>query len=472
MGREGSASDSMIAPAVLRAFIHHWDQALAWRDEPIKDSEGGRSGEASTRVLLVATTRHPERLDPALRSRFDGHVALSLPDAACRQELLLRAQSGTIGAVGGEVSYPTAEQLGIPVGTVTALVSASQGLNGRELVLTVQQAMDGRSNTPVALAEQVLARLQRQRQRDNPTVDVAARWDRLVLPTATRETLQDLVFQLQEAPALRAAGFKPATAVLLYGPPGTGKTQSARTLANEAGMAFVAASTAELKAGYIGQSGERVRELFATARQRAPSILFLDEIDAVGTDRRSGGTDSFNREVVTQLLQELDGVHDHSAQPVLVIAATNCMETLDPALLSRFREKVLMDLPTPEERLQLLEILLNAVTVEPDAKGLMCDWVRSGEIDGQVAGSTRGPTEAPRSHRDVEQWANRVLGLSVRRWRISRRDNELPVAPSSLDATLCVTTQDVLASLGVQSLATADSISTVADTTPQWKEAA
>ncbi|HQA34626.1 MAG TPA: ATP-binding protein [Casimicrobium huifangae] len=450
MGREGSASDSMIAPAVLRAFIHQWDQALAWRDEPIKDSDGGRSGEASPRVLLVATTRHPERLDPALRSRFDAHVALSLPDAACRQELLLRALSGTIGAVGGEASYPTAEQLGIPTDTLTALVRVSQGLNGRELVVAVQQAMDGRTNTTAALVEQVLARLQHQRQQENPTVDNSARWDRLVLPTATRETLQDLVFQLQEAPALRAAGFKPATAVLLYGPPGTGKTQSARTLANEAGMAFVAASTAELKAGYIGQSGERVRELFSTARQRAPSILFLDEIDAVGTDRRSGSTDSFNREVVTQLLQELDGVRDHSAQSVLVIAATNCYETLDPALLSRFREKVLMDLPTPSERLQLLEILLAAVTVETDARELMCDWVRSGVIDGQVAGPNRGPTETPRSHRDVEQWVNRVLALSVRRWRITRSEREGLVDTVSLTQALRVTSADVLASLGIQ----------------------
>jgi len=471
-GLDRAASDGMIAPAVMRAFIHRWDEALAWRDEPIKDSDGGRSGEAPPRVLLVATTRHPERLDPALHSRFDGHVALSLPDAACRQELLLRTLSGTIGAAGGEVSYPTAEQLAISADTLTALVSASQGLNGRALVVAVQQAQDGRCGTPAALADKVLIHLQHERQRENPTVDAAARWDRLVLPTATRDTLQDLVFQLQGAPALRAAGFKPANAVLLYGPPGTGKTQTARTLANESGLAFVAASTAELKAGYIGQSGERVRELFASARQRAPSILFLDEIDAVATDRSSSGTDSFNREVVTQLLQELDGVRDHGAQPVLVIAATNRLEALDPALLSRFREKLLMDLPTMEERIQLLEILLATLLVDDEAKALMRDWVRYGKVDGQTTGSTTALAEPPRSHRDIDQWVNRVLGMSIRRWRLAGRELGTLNDKASLTKSLRVTTTDVLASLGISASGNADSSVMDRNSAAAWKEAA
>lgn len=471
-GRDGSASEPLIAPAVLRAFIHHWDQALAWRDEPIHDPEGRRSGERAPRVLLVATTRHPERLDPALRSRFDGHVALSLPDAACRQELLLRALSGTIGAVGGEVSYPTAEQIEIPADTLTTLVRGSQGLNGRELVVAVQQARDGRCSTPAALADSVLSRLQHERQRENPTVDTTARWDRLVLPTTTRETLQDLVFQLQEAPALRAAGFKPTNAVLLYGPPGTGKTQSARTLANESGLAFIAASTADLKAEFIGQSGQRVRQLFTTARERAPSILFLDEIDAVATDRGSGSSDSFNREVVTQLLQELDGIRDHSSQPVLVIAATNCMETLDPALLSRFREKVLMDLPAAEERLQLLELMLATVKVEPGARGLMRDWVRSGEIDVPAAGATRYPAEPPRSHRDVEQWVNRVLALSIRRWRITQSEHAVLVDAASLTQSLRVTSADVLSSLGIQATGSTNSSHRDGNDGKPWRAAA
>lgn len=469
---EGSPSGLTIAPTALRAFIRAWDQALNLRDEPIEDADGNRTGAAPPQVLLVATTRHPERLDPALRSRFDGHVALSLPDAACRQELLLRALSGTIGAAGGEVSYPTAEQLAIPAETLTALVSASRGLNGRALVVAVQQANDGRCSSPAALAESVLTRLQHERQRENTTVDAAARWDRLVLPTATRDTLQDLVFQLQEAPALRAAGFKPANAVLLYGPPGTGKTQTARTLANEAGLAFVAASTAELKAGYIGQSGERVRELFATARQRAPSILFLDEIDAVATDRSSSGTDSFNREVVTQLLQELDGVRDHSSQPVLVIAATNRMEALDPALLSRFREKVLMDLPTPAARIELLEILLKPVAVEDEARALMVGWVRDGMIGSPTALPVSGLPDAPQSHRDLDQWVNRVLGMSIRRWRRSRE-----ARPGSADSAatlhnLRVTTEDVLANLGVGRRASRSIVESDDDTSTIWKAAA
>jgi len=446
---DGSSSGLTVAPTALRAFVEAWDRALVLRDEPIEDSDGNRTGAAPPQVLLVATTRHPERLDPALQSRFDGHVTLELPDAACRTELLLRALGGCIGALGGEFTYPTAVELDIPADVLKSLVSASRGRSGRELVVAVQQAKDGLATQPADVARRMLTRLQCERQRDNPSVDTAARWDRLVLPSATRETLQDLVFQLQEAPALRSAGFKPATAVLFYGPPGTGKTQTARTLANEAGLAFIAASTAELKAGYIGQSGERVRDLFATARQRAPSILFLDEIDAVATDRSSGGTDSFNREVVTQLLQELDGLRDHSDQPVLVIAATNRMEVLDPALLSRFREKVLMDLPDAAAREQMLDVLLAPIDVDDAARAVMRAWVRDGDVADTAAAICPPQHTPPQSHRDIEQWVYRVLGLCVRRMRLQRAANVNVEGADAQSGRLRITLADVLMSLDV-----------------------
>jgi len=422
-----------------------------------------------------------------VRARFDLHIDIGLPDAIARERMLraaLQANPDDAHDLRDErsddadttswatTSSDTTDGLTVPAATLQALVSASHGLSGRELVAAVKRQLAERTASTAQHASVLLTTLQRRRQQANPIVDAHARWDRLALPEATRETLKDLVFQLEAAPALRQAGFKPANAVLLYGPPGTGKTQSARTLANESGLAFIAASTAELKAEFIGQSGQRVRQVFATARERAPAILFLDEIDAVATDRGSGSTDSFNREVVTQLLQELDGIRDHSSQPVLVIAATNCMETLDPALLSRFREKVLMDLPTPDERLQLLEILLAAVTVEPDARELMRDWVRSGEIDGAATGSTRCPAEPPRSHRDVEQWVNRVLALSIRRWRITRSEHAVLVDTASLTQSLRVTSADVLSSLGIQATDSANSRHRDGNEGKPWRAAA
>jgi len=440
-GESHARTDRLISGQVERWFVRRWDEAVT----EVRLPEGKRPWQETppARVLLVATTRDATALDPAIRARFDLEVTISLPDTTLR-DTLIRQRLDQVPSQSRLVDRD-AEGTTEEAATIRALVSASQGLSGRELCALFDAIDTSRSRSEHL--QTALESLQRRRQQNNPRVDSSAGWDRLVLPDATRETLMDLVFQLREAPTLRKAGFKPATAVLLYGPPGTGKTQSARTLANEAGLAFIAASTAELKAGYIGQSGERVRSLFAKARAQAPAILFLDELDAVATDRDGGGGDSFTHEVVNQLLQELDGVRDHSDQPVLVIAATNRKEALDPAMLSRFRETLLLDLPTREERLKLLELLLAPLTMEDAARQAMRDWVGDGRIEGVNLDRLNG-NSPPASHRDIEQWINRVLGYSVRRLRQgrSRRGND-PTASGPVE--LAVTVSDVLMSLGV-----------------------
>lgn len=441
----GGRSEPSVHPGILRSFLRHWDAAVTARDEPIADLTGTHSGIAPPRVLFIATTRHPERLDRAVRSRFDLHVEIALPDAACRERLIMQAMA--------DDAVPSTACAVAPAPIRQSLVTSSRGLSARELCATVRSVMRQDCDGPSGdRASRLLAVLNRRRQRDNPSVDATARWDRLVLPVATRETLEDLVFQLQEATALRQAGFKPAAAVLLHGPPGTGKTQSARTLANEAGLAFIAASTAELKAGYIGQSGERVRSLFAEARRRAPAILFLDEIDAVAADRDGGNSDSFNQEVVTQLLQELDGVRDHSGEPVLVVAATNRIAVLDPALRSRFRETLKLDLPTPDERAQLLERLLKPLTVESDARALMFASVKQpmcGNTATRPGANVDGSGSLHlESHRDIEQWVHRVLGLSVRRVRHLRSASSPDGEVLPLSELLRITREDVVSSFG------------------------
>lgn len=440
-GESHVRTDRLISGQVQRWFVRRWDEAVTEARLPERKRPWQEAPPA--RVLLVATTRDATALDPAIRARFDLEVTISLPDATLR-DTLVRQRLDQVPSQSG-LADRDADGKAEEAAAIRELVNASQGLSGRELC-ALFDAMDNRRSRSEHL-QTALESLQRRRQQNNPRVDSSAGWDRLVLPDATRETLMDLVFQLREAPTLRQAGFKPATAVLLYGPPGTGKTQSARTLANEAGLAFIAASTAELKAGYIGQSGERVRSLFAKARAQAPAILFLDELDAVATDRDGGGGDSFTHEVVNQLLQELDGVHDHSDQPVLVIAATNRKDALDPAMLSRFRETLLLDLPTREERLKLLELLLTPLTMEDAARQAMRDWVGDGRIE-TVNPERFKENSPPASHRDIEQWVNRVLGYSLRRLRQRRslRGNEAAV---NGPVDLAVTVSDVLMGLGV-----------------------
>lgn len=463
-GDSHGRTDRLISGQVQRWFVRRWDEAVAEARLP----EGKRPWQEvpPARVLLVATTRDATALDPAIRARFDLEVTISLPDASLR-DTLIRQRLDQVPSQSGPADRD-ADSKAQEAAAIGALVSASQGLSGRELCALFDAVDNSRSRSEHL--RRALESLQRRRQQNNPRVDSSAGWDRLVLPDTTRETLMDLVFQLREAPSLRQAGFKPATAVLLYGPPGTGKTQSARTLANEAGLAFIAASTAELKAGYIGQSGERVRALFAKARAQAPAILFLDELDAVATDRDGSAGDSFTHEVVNQLLQELDGVHDHSDQPVLVIAATNRREALDPAMLSRFRETLLLDLPTREERLKLLELLLAPLTMEDAARQAMRDWVGGGRIEGVELDRFKG-NAPPASHRDIEQWVNRVLGYSVRRLRQGRslRGND-PAVNGPVD--LAVTVSDVLMSLGVECDAKSHVANSYDAASTNWKAAA
>ena len=164
--------------------------------------------------------------------------------------------------------------------------------------------------------------------------------------------------------------------LLLYGPPGTGKTQIARTLANETGLKFLAATTADLKAGYIGQSGQRVKELFERAREAAPCLVFLDELDIL-TPVRGGGND-FTQEIVGQLLQEMDGV---KAQPqaVFVIAATNRLDQLDSAILSRFPKKIEIPNPDAAARERLLHILLQSKPIAFELKPVCAELASCSE---------------------------------------------------------------------------------------------
>jgi transitional endoplasmic reticulum ATPase len=187
---------------------------------------------------------------------------------------------------------------------------------------------------------------------------------------------------------------------LLYGPPGTGKTQIARTIANESGLPFLAASTADIKAGFIGQSGQKVRELFERARGKAPCVLFIDEIESVVPSRDGRGGDQFTSEIVTQMLQELDGVKK-SERHVFVLAATNHPAQVDSAIVSRFPERIEIPKPGPEERRRLFHI---ALTKQPRGNF---------DVDELAVELSRMSVEI--SGRDIQSLVARASQLAVRR---------------------------------------------------------
>jgi SpoVK/Ycf46/Vps4 family AAA+-type ATPase len=211
--------------------------------------------------------------------------------------------------------------------------------------------------------------LRHHTQAKSEAVDQGASWESLVLSQDVLEKLQTLCESLRQVEEFTAQGFEVPKGALLYGPPGTGKTQIARTLANEGGIPFIAASTADLKAGFIGQSGQKVREIFEMARGRAPCILFIDEIETVAPARGGSRADTYTAEIVTQLLQEMDGIK-RSERLVFVLAATNMPDAIDEAVLSRFPERIEVPNPDAAQRARLFRMFLGRLPVDFDRDAL------------------------------------------------------------------------------------------------------
>ena len=173
-----------------------------------------------------------------------------------------------------------------------------------------------------------------------------------------QEVYEVLVLPLKNPDVFRELGVDPPKGVLLYGPPGTGKTLLAKAVARESGATFIRVVASEFVNKFIGEGARLVREVFRLARRKAPSIVFIDEIDAIGAKRLEMGT-SGDREVqrtLVQLLAEMDGFDP--LDNVKVIAATNRLDLLDPALLRPGRFDRIIEIPLPDKqgRLEILKI--------------------------------------------------------------------------------------------------------------------
>ncbi|MBW4484187.1 MAG: ATP-dependent zinc metalloprotease FtsH [Tildeniella torsiva UHER 1998/13D] len=195
-----------------------------------------------------------------------------------------------------------------------------------------------------------------------------------------KQELQEVVDFLANGEKYRKLGAKIPKGVLLVGPPGTGKTLLAKAIAGEAGVPFLSMAGSEFVEMFVGVGASRVRDLFNKAKRQAPCIVFIDELDAVGKTRGgnpTGGNDE-REQTLNQLLTEMDGFD--GTDGVIVIAATNRPETLDPALRrpGRFDRQVLVDRPDKSGRLEILQVHGRGVALGED--------VNLGEIAAQTAG--------------------------------------------------------------------------------------
>jgi transitional endoplasmic reticulum ATPase len=305
--------------------------------------EGSRD---ERRLLVMAATNSVELLDPAVvrPGRFDRHIRIDLPDAEARAAIFRAELDDRPAATDLDLGELVRRTEGMTPASIEKIVDMAALEVFREAAQSGQRLQIGR--------EHLLDAIERLGGQDRPMVEHWT-WDSLVLPPAIKAQLQQLQAVIEDPESARRFGIDPPTGLLLAGPPGTGKTTVAKVLAAQARCSFYPVSGADVMSKWVGESEGNIRRLFERARTNRPSIVFIDEIDAIAGRR---GAVEVHDTHVNQLLAEIDGVAGQRG--VFVVGATNRPDQIDPAMLrgGRLSRTIVLGLPDEEGRLALLRL--------------------------------------------------------------------------------------------------------------------
>ncbi len=381
------------APSII--FIDELDSIAPKREETQGEVErrvvaqlltlmDGLSGRG--KVIVIGATNRVDAIDGALRrpGRFDREIEIGVPDRSGRLEILQVHCRG----------MPLVEGF-----KIDRFVDATHGFVGADLQALVREAamktlrrylpeIDLDKPMPQEVLERMqvteedfrdaLREIEPSSLRDVFVEVPQVHWDDVGGLDDVKEALRETVeLPLTNPQAFTDKGIRPVRGVLLYGPPGTGKTMLAKAVATESAANFISIKGPEVLSKWLGDSERAVREIFKKARQAAPCVVFLDEIDSLAPGRGTG--DRTAERVVNQLLTSMDGLE--RLEGVSVIAATNRPDILDPAILrpGRLDRLILVGPPTDSGRLQILKVHTRSVPLAPDV--------------------------------DLEGWANRLSGF-------------------------------------------------------------
>ncbi|PSP31553.1 AAA family ATPase [Halobacteriales archaeon QH_10_67_22] len=344
--REAFARAEANAPAIV--FIDELDAIAGERDEEA-DMENRVVAQLLTlldgleergQVIVIGATNRVDTIDPALRrgGRFDREIEIGVPDEPGRREILEVHTRGMPLAEDVDLDRIAARTHGFVGADVHTLVTEAAM---HALRRTTDEPVVGREDFDAALRA-VDPSAMREYVAESPTVtfeDVGGLQE-------AKETLErSIEWPMEYGPLFDATGTDPPAGVLLHGPPGTGKTLLARAIAGESGVNFIRVAGPELMDRYVGESEKAVREVFDRARQTAPAVVFFDEIDGIASQRVD--SNEVTERVVSQLLTELDSAAENP--DLIVLAATNRKEVIDPALLRPGRLERHVEVPHPDE---------------------------------------------------------------------------------------------------------------------------
>jgi transitional endoplasmic reticulum ATPase len=377
------ASDN--APSIL--FIDELDAIAPKREEVTGEVERRVVAqllalmdglESRGQVIVIGATNRPNAIDPALRrpGRFDREIEIGIPDRDGRYEILLIHTRGmpinkdvdlarladlTHGFVGADIESLVKESAMQSLRRVLPEIN----LEEEEIPLEILQKIDVQNDDFLNALKTVEPSALREVFVEDPNVT----WEDIGgLDEIKKEMRRAVEWPLKYKGLYKTMKAEAPKGILLYGPPGTGKTLIAKAVAHESESNFISIKGPEVLSKWVGESEKAIREIFRKARQAAPCVIFLDEIDSITPVRGRSIDSGVTERVISQILTEIDGLEE--LRNVVVIAATNRPDMVDPALLrpGRFDRLVKVISPNFEGRKEIFKIHLKDVPLADDVK--------------------------------------------------------------------------------------------------------
>ncbi len=358
-------------------------------------------------VIVIGATNIPNVLDPALRrpGRFDREIEIGIPDKNDRLQILdvhtrgmplaedvdlARISEITHGFVGADLEALCREAAMTTLRKIFPVIDFEMSEIPYDTLMALQVTMDDflealKEVSPSAIRE-VFTEI--------PDV----KWDDVGGLDEIKRILKETIeWPLKYGKLFEYANTTPSKGIILHGSPGTGKTLLAKAVASESETNFISVKGPELLSKWVGESEKGIREIFKKARQASPCIIFFDEIDSVAPSRGSDAASHVVDRVISQFLTELDGIEE--LKGIVVMAATNRLDIIDPALLRSGRFDFLLELPIPDEktRLEIFKIHTKGKPLAPDV-----------DLDA-LAGASEGLVGA-----DIESVCRKASMMAIR----------------------------------------------------------